>query len=163
MVLPFIKDGFECGQKALHIVNPKLRNNHRQRLASAGIDVLTAEQSGQFELRNWADAYLRDGRPATAERRLFLRLKAPFVGLSRSHSTSSVVKNALARARVDTPRKGAHQFRHALAVRMMEQGASLPEIGEVLRHRSPQATAIYARVGIDALRDLVVAWPGEAA
>lgn len=108
-------------------------------------------------------AYLRDGRPASAERRLFLRLCAPFVGLSRSHSTSSVVKNALARAGVDAPRKGAHQFRHALAVRMMEQGASLPEIGEVLRHRSPQATAIYARVGIDALRDLVVAWPGEAA
>src|ERR1700736_210696 len=61
VVLPFIKDGFECGQKALHIVNPKLRNNHRQRLASAGIDVPAAEQSGQFELRNWADAYLRDG------------------------------------------------------------------------------------------------------
>jgi hypothetical protein len=62
VVLPFIKDGFECGHKALHIVNPKLRDNHRRRLASAGIDVPTAEQSGQFELRNWADAYLRDGR-----------------------------------------------------------------------------------------------------
>src|SRR3979411_1946055 len=61
VVLPFIKDGFECGHKALHIVNPKLRNNHRQRLASAGIDVPAAAQSGQFELRNWADAYLRDG------------------------------------------------------------------------------------------------------
>lgn len=107
-------------------------------------------------------AYLRDGRPASTDRRLFLRLIAPFRGLSLSHSTGSVVKNALAHAGVDTPRKGAHQFRHALAVRMMEQGASLPEIGEVLRHRSPRATAIYARVGIDALRDLVVAWPGEA-
>jgi hypothetical protein len=62
VVLPFIKDGFECGHKALHIVNPKLRDNHRQRLASAGIDVPAVEQSGQFELRNWADAYLRDGR-----------------------------------------------------------------------------------------------------
>lgn len=108
-------------------------------------------------------AYLRSGRPASADRRLFLRLMAPFRGLAVSHSTSSVVKNALARAGVDTPRRGAHQFRHALAVRMMEQGASLPEIGEVLRHRSPQATAIYARVGLDALRDLVMVWPGEVA
>jgi integrase len=107
--------------------------------------------------------YLRNGRPPSTDRRLFLRLVAPFRGLAVSHSTSSVVKNALAHAGVDAPRRGAHQFRHALAVRMMEQGASLPEIGEVLRHRSPQATAIYARVGLDALRDLVMSWPGEVA
>jgi MEDS: MEthanogen/methylotroph, DcmR Sensory domain len=54
-------EGFECGQKAFHIVDPKLRERHLQRLASAGIDVDTGVQSGQFELRNWADAYLRDG------------------------------------------------------------------------------------------------------
>ncbi len=62
VLLPFIKDGFECGHKSLHVVDPRLRDDHRQRLASAGIDVAAAEQSGQFELRNWADAYLRDGR-----------------------------------------------------------------------------------------------------
>jgi len=61
VLLPFIKDGFERGEKAFHIVDPKLRAEHRLRLASAGIDVGTAESSGQFELRNWADAYLRDG------------------------------------------------------------------------------------------------------
>src|SRR5438093_3612023 len=61
VLLPFIKDGFERGEKAFHIVDPKLRAEHRQRLASAGIDLETAETSGQFELRNWADAYLRDG------------------------------------------------------------------------------------------------------
>ncbi len=61
VLLPFIKDGFERGEKAFHIVDPKLRAEHRLRLASAGIDVGTAETSGQFELRNWADAYLRDG------------------------------------------------------------------------------------------------------
>ncbi len=60
VLLPFIKDGFERGEKAFHIVDPKLRAEHRLRLASAGIDVETAETSGQFELRNWADAYLRD-------------------------------------------------------------------------------------------------------
>lgn len=62
VVLPFIKDGFECGHKAFHVVDPKLRDEHRQRLASAGIDVPAAEQSGQFDLRNWTDVYLRDGR-----------------------------------------------------------------------------------------------------
>src|SRR6266403_4139880 len=61
VLLPFIKDGFERGEKEFHIVDPKLRAEHRQRLASAGIDVETAEMSGQFELRNWADAYLREG------------------------------------------------------------------------------------------------------
>lgn len=61
VLLPFIKDGFERGEKAFHIVDPTLRAEHRQRLASAGINVDAAETSGQFELRNWADAYLRDG------------------------------------------------------------------------------------------------------
>ena len=60
-LLPFVKDGFEWGEKALHIVDPKLGAEHRLRLASAGIDVRTAESSGQFELGDWADAYLRDG------------------------------------------------------------------------------------------------------
>jgi hypothetical protein len=61
VLLPFITEGFERGEKAFHIVDPARRAAHRLRLASAGIDVETAETSGQFELRNWADAYLRDG------------------------------------------------------------------------------------------------------
>jgi MEDS: MEthanogen/methylotroph, DcmR Sensory domain len=61
VLLPFIKEGFERGEKAFHIVDPALREEHLRRLASAGIEVAAAEQSGQFELRNWADAYLRGG------------------------------------------------------------------------------------------------------
>jgi hypothetical protein len=61
VLLPFIKEGVERGEKAFHIVDPKLREEHLKRLSSAGIDAAAAEQSGQFELRNWADAYLRDG------------------------------------------------------------------------------------------------------
>jgi len=61
VLLPFIKEGFERGEKAFHIVDPRLRAEHLERLASASIDVVAAEQSHQFELRNWADAYLRDG------------------------------------------------------------------------------------------------------
>ncbi len=55
------KEGFECGDKAFHIVDPKLREQHLRRLESASIDVAAAEQSGQLDVRNWADAYLQDG------------------------------------------------------------------------------------------------------
>jgi MEDS: MEthanogen/methylotroph, DcmR Sensory domain len=62
LLIPFIKDGFECGQKAIHFVNPDQRQNHLQRLTTAGIDPIAAEQSGQLELRTDAESYLRDGR-----------------------------------------------------------------------------------------------------
>jgi len=62
VLLPFIKQGFERGERAFHIVDPKRRAEHLGRLKSAGIDVRKAEKSGQFELRNWEDAYLRDGQ-----------------------------------------------------------------------------------------------------
>ena len=61
VLLPFIKDGFQRGEKAFHIVDPQLRHEHVERLRSVGIDVDAAEKSGQFELCNWEDAYLREG------------------------------------------------------------------------------------------------------
>lgn len=108
-------------------------------------------------------AYLEHGRPTCEDRHLFLRSMAPIRGLMEgSDGVGSIVHRALSRAKVDAPHRGSHQFRHALAVRMLRQGASLPEIGQVLRHRSPQSTSIYAKVDLDALRTLVVAWPGGA-
>jgi hypothetical protein len=62
VLLPFIKEGFECGDKAVHVVNPEQRADHLQRLAAAGIDGPAAEQIGQLELRTNTEAYLRDGR-----------------------------------------------------------------------------------------------------
>jgi len=61
-LLPFIKEGFDCGHRSLHIVDPDLRDAHRQRLTAAGIDLAGAEHGGRFELRCWAEAYLRGGR-----------------------------------------------------------------------------------------------------
>lgn len=61
VLLPFIKNGFECGDKAVHIVNPGQRPDHLRRLAAVGIDAVAAQQSGQFELRINTDTYLRDG------------------------------------------------------------------------------------------------------
>ena len=61
VLLPFIKDGFECGHKAVHVVNPEQRSDHLNRLIAAGIDTAAAEQSGQLELKTNTEAYLRDG------------------------------------------------------------------------------------------------------
>ena len=62
VLLPFIKDGFECGDKAVHVVIPDQRPDHLRRLAAAGIDMTVAQQSGQLELRSNTETYLRDGR-----------------------------------------------------------------------------------------------------
>jgi site-specific recombinase XerD len=55
---------------------------------------------------------------------------------------------------------GAHLFRHSLATGMLKQGASLEEIGQLLRHRSQNTTALYAKVDMNALRPLALSWPG---
>jgi integrase/recombinase XerD len=106
--------------------------------------------------------YLRNGRPRASSRRVFLRGRAPASGFKGHEAIGAVVKYALARAGIDSPRKGAHQFRHGLACQMLRQGASLAEIGELLRHRSPQTTAIYAKVDLVSLETLALPWPGGA-
>jgi integrase/recombinase XerD len=106
--------------------------------------------------------YLRYGRPTASSRLVFLRVKAPAGGFKGPSGVGSMVRHTLARAGIDASRKGAHQFRHALACQMLRQGASLSEIGELLRHRSPQTTAIYAKVDIASLATLALPWPGGA-
>jgi hypothetical protein len=61
VLLPFIRDGFECGDKAVHVVNPGRRHDHLRRLTAAGIDTTAAQERGQLDLRSNTDAYLRDG------------------------------------------------------------------------------------------------------
>ena len=105
-------------------------------------------------------AYLRDGRPCSPSRRVFLRSKAPIGGFAGQSGVGSMIRHALQRTSIQAPTRGAHQFRHALATEMLRHGASLTEIGQVLRHRSPQTTSIYAKVDLTALRPLALAWPG---
>jgi site-specific recombinase XerD len=106
--------------------------------------------------------YLHRDRPRCACRRLFLGQRAPIGGIHSVTAISKLVRRALAKAGVSSARKGAHLLRHSLATEMLRQGASLAEIGEVLRHRSPDTTAIYAKVDLDALRTLALPWPGGA-
>ena len=106
--------------------------------------------------------YLRQGRPHCKDRALFLRALAPIRGLGGQETIGTIVNAAVRRAGVNTPTRGAHQFRHALATQMLRQGASLTEIGSLLRHQHPKTTNIYAKVDVDALRSISMAWPGGA-
>jgi site-specific recombinase XerD len=100
-------------------------------------------------------SYLRR-RPRCRCRALFLRVTAPRRGLDRC-TVGWVVRAACDRAGL--PRVGAHRLRHTAATGMLRAGASLPEIGQVLRHREPKTTAIYAKVDDTALRALSRPWP----
>jgi site-specific recombinase XerD len=104
--------------------------------------------------------YLQHDRPRSTSRRVFLRGKAPIRGFLSQSAVGSIVRHALQRAGVQAPTTGAHQFRHALATQMLHRGASLAEIGELLRHRNTQTTTIYAKVDLKALRTLALPWPG---
>jgi integrase/recombinase XerD len=107
--------------------------------------------------------YLERGRPESTSRFVFLRSRAPFEGLKTHSDICQIVARAIARAGIEAASTGAHQLRHALAVDMLRRGASLTEIGQVLRHRSPDATRRYAKVDLDALREVALPWPGVAA
>lgn len=61
VLLPFIKDGFDAGEKAVHIIDPRRRTDHVRRLSAIGIDATAAQKDGRLEVRDWADAHLRDG------------------------------------------------------------------------------------------------------
>jgi site-specific recombinase XerD len=105
-------------------------------------------------------AYLRNDRPRSATRRVFLRHRAPFIGFGNSSTISTVVMRALKHAGVESAHTGAHVLRHSLATSLLRQGGSLDEIGELLRHQSPNTTAIYAKVDVAALHTLALPWPG---
>lgn len=104
-------------------------------------------------------AWLRDGRPQCPTRAVFTTMRPPGRPLT-SGAVGHVVRTACRAAGL--PLIGAHRLRHTLATEMLRAGASLPEVGQVLRHRSARSTAIYAKVDQVALRPLARPWPGTA-
>lgn len=104
-------------------------------------------------------AYLRHGRPATTSRAVFMRAFPPAGPLSRN-GVVFVPRSASTRAGVGVV--GAHRLRSTAASRMLQAGASLREVGQVLRHHRGQTTAIYASVQPHALAEVVRPWPGAA-
>jgi integrase/recombinase XerD len=102
-------------------------------------------------------AWLTGGRPRCGSRAVFVTVRRPYRQL-----TPEAVRAVMGRAcdRAGLERRGTHRFRHALATEMLRAGASLPEVGQVLRHRSQLSTSVYAKVDQDALRPLARPWPG---
>jgi site-specific recombinase XerD len=133
-------------------------------------------ESGQFTIRGkagrWSKlplppdvgkalaVYLQHDRPRCSTRRLFVTQRAPITGLSTGCAIVKTVTRALKKADIVSERKGGYLFRHTLATEMLGRGASLREIGEVLRHRKADTTWIYAKVDFAALRNLAQRWPG---
>jgi integrase/recombinase XerD len=104
-------------------------------------------------------AYLRRGRPRSSRREVFLRSKAPYDPIA-SGTVASTVRRACRRAGIEE--FGSHRLRHTAACDMVQANVPLYRIGQVLRHRSLQSTAIYARVDVERLRLLAAPWPGGA-
>jgi site-specific recombinase XerD len=102
--------------------------------------------------------YLQKDRPPCNSRRVLLCRRAPLRGFAHPSTVSTIVARALVRAGLAPAMRGAHLLRHSLATAMMRRGASLAEIGQVLRHRSPLTTEIYAKLDFDALRDVAMPW-----
>jgi integrase len=105
--------------------------------------------------------YLQDARPDVDDTHVFLTAIAPRKPLGGSSTVSGVVTRALKRAAVDAPRFGAHVLRHSAATHMLRDGASLEAIAVVLRHRSLESTAHYAKVDVALLRRIAQPWPAE--
>jgi site-specific recombinase XerD len=104
-----------------------------------------------------------DGRPSTSCRRVFLRTLAPHIGFASGCAVTMIAKTALDRADIrDCAHRGAHLFRHSLATELLRSGATLSQIGQLLRHQSHDVTRIYAKVDLAVLRPLSLPWPGGA-
>jgi site-specific recombinase XerD len=123
---------------------------------------------GRYQVRlplpqDVGDALLRylECRPANIQTdHVFVRSKAPCRPFASGDGVSSVVKHALKRANIETPSKGAHLLRHTAATEMLRNGVPLDQAGLVLRHRSIDMTAYYAKADVALLKQIAQPWPG---
>ena len=104
-------------------------------------------------------AYLAKGRAECSSRCVFLCTRAPRRAFKNSIAVSTIVARRLKQSGYTGPHTGAHVFRHTLATHMLQSGASLDEIAQLLRHCSFDTTALYAKVDLSALRPLAQRWP----
>jgi site-specific recombinase XerD len=103
--------------------------------------------------------YLQYSRPNCANNNLFICTDQPIRGFKSSSTVRSILRGALKRAGLNPERKGTHLLRHSFATQLLQQGATYPEIAMILRHKSINTTAIYAKVDFDKLRILALPWP----
>jgi integrase len=132
-----------------------------------GNGTLQVTGKGRYQVRlplpqDVGDALLRylECRPQSGhDDRVYLRNIAPFKPFSSGDGVSSVVTRALQRAGIKSPARGAHLLRHTAATEMLRNGVPLDQIGLVLRHRSIDMTAYYAKVDFALLREIAQPWP----
>jgi site-specific recombinase XerD len=105
--------------------------------------------------------YLRHMRPRCSTRRVFIRTNAPLCGFANSSAVYSLVRRIFDAAQIRPDQRGPYILRHSLATNMLRRGASLSEIGQILRHRNPSTTLIYAKVDVAALRRIAQPWPAD--
>jgi len=105
--------------------------------------------------------YLREERGPATCRTVFVTHRAPHRAFKDGQIVNAILKDALAATgqKPVTPYVGSHLLRHSLATRLVNAGASLDEVGDVLRHRSRTSTMLYARLDIDGLRSIAQPWP----
>jgi site-specific recombinase XerD len=105
--------------------------------------------------------YLREERGPASCRTVFITHRAPHRPFKDGHIVNAILKVALKATgqKPVTPYVGSHVLRHSLATQLVNAGASLDEVGDVLRHRSRTSTMIYARLDIDGLRSVAQPWP----
>ncbi|MBM3851617.1 MAG: integrase [Verrucomicrobia bacterium] len=127
----------------------------------AGKSARAAELPLSTEVGQALALYLERARPRGGCREVFVRACAPRVGLTRG-AIYRITRAAFARAGRTGGRQGAHLLRHTLATELLRRGASLDEIAEILRHRDPSTTALYAKVDVKMLRTVAMPWPGGA-
>jgi len=125
--------------------------NHRER------NLPLSEDLGQALLD-----YLRDGRPQTDSRNIFLKHTAPFHALQGSSAITQTVQRLLKKAGIERRSSGAHLFRHTAASQMVCRGATFKEVADILGHQSLQTTSIYAKLDLAALSQVALPWPGGA-
>lgn len=104
-------------------------------------------------------AYLQSGRPVTSERRIFVRHRRPVGSAIGGGAIGSIIHYGLKRAGLELPSYGAHILRHTVATHMIQQGVSIKEIADILRHKSIDTTVIYTKVNVPMLAEVAMPWP----
>jgi integrase/recombinase XerD len=104
--------------------------------------------------------YLREGRPRSSYREIFLTEHAPILPMRRQ-AVGGAFRNRVKSATLDIPFYGIHCLRHSFAVRLLRQGVSLKNIGDILGHRSTESTCVYMRLNLEDLREVALPLPGS--
>ena len=103
--------------------------------------------------------YLQNGRPSINDEHVFIRIIAPLRAFDSGSTVSRIVAKAIGKAGISSPSLGAHVLRHSAATAMLRQGISLNDIAAILRHRSIETTAHYAKVDLALLCEIAQPWP----